>query len=327
MIANATRKRFKLPVATRTLKRAYMSPHRVFVGENTERKCDSFFMDSGAHTLFTLKEIHTKHRNNYRWYRSRAFQNYLDTYAAFLKQHKDGIDFYANVDVIFHPELSWKALKYLENEHGLNPVPVIHYNTEMKWVDKHLECGYKLLGIGGLGQEAPKAAYIPWADTLYRHLGRNNDGKPCVRTHGFAMTSYDLMIRWPWWSVDSASWAKAAGFGSILVPHKRDGEFTFATAPYVIAFSHRSGAAKIKGKHYLTISKGEQAIVREWLKLIDVPLGSVNPDGSPIEYGVYSQYNARALACLRFYDRLTKWLPEWPWSFTRQPTSGFFNRW
>lgn len=317
-----------MPVATRTLKRKLMSKHRVYVGEATERNCASFFLDSGAHTLYTLKEIHTKHRNNYAWYKSRAFRNYLDQYATFLKANKDGIDFYANVDVIFEPELSWKALKYLENEHGLNPVPVIHYNTSMEWVDKHLDAGYDFLGIGGLGQEAPKAAYIPWADTLYTHLGRLFGGNPCVKTHGFAMTSYDLMIRWPWYSVDSASWAKAAGFGSILVPHKRGGEFTFSVAPYVIAFSHRSGAAKIKGRHYLTISKSEQKIVLEWLEKIDIPLGSVNPDGSPIEYGVYSQYNARALACLRFYDQLCKWLPPWPWSFKAKPANdGFFKRW
>lgn len=316
-----------MPIAAHGQKRKYMSPHRVYVGEGTERKCGCFFLDSGAHTLYTLKEINTGHRDNYKWYRSRSFRNYLDAYATFLKAHKDSIDHYANVDVIFEPELSWKALKYLENEHGLNPVPVIHYNTSMKWVDKHLEAGYTYLGIGGLGQEAPKAAYIPWADTLYTHLGRNSNGVPCVKTHGFAMTSYDLMIRWPWYSVDSASWAKAAGFGSILVPHKRKGEFTFDVAPYVIAFSHRSGAAKEKGRHYLTIGRAEQKVVLEWLDLIEVPLGSVNEDGSPKEYGVYSQYNARGLACLRFFDRLAKWLPEWPWAFRGKPKSGFFNKW
>jgi hypothetical protein len=317
-----------MPIASRTLKRAYMSPHRVYVGEGTERQCGCFFLDSGAHTIYTLKEIHTKHRDNYKWYRSLAFRKYLDAYAAFLKANKEGIDYYANVDAIFEPDISWKALKYLEQEHGLNPVPVIHYNTPMRWVDKHLEAGYDFLGIGGLGQEAPKRAYIPWADTLYDHLCDNKDRLPCVRTHGFAMTSYDLMIRWPWWSVDSASWAKAAGFGSILVPHKRNGEFTFAVAPYVIAFSHRSGAAKEKGRHYMTVGRAEQKVVLEWLEKIGVPLGSVNPDGSPKEYGVYSQYNARALACLRFYDQLCKWLPEWPWSFRKRPAAGgFFNKW
>jgi hypothetical protein len=289
------------------------------------RQCSSLFLDSGAHTLYTQHVIAKGHAEGYRWYESRAFRKYLDAYAEFLKANAGAFDLYANVDVIFNPELSWKAQKYLEKEHGLSPVPVIHYGTSLTWFDKYLEAGYEILGVGGLGQEATRNAYRQWADKVYHHLGRGNGGRPCVKTHGFAMTSFDLMKRYPWWSVDSASWAKAAGFGAIYVPLVRKGEFSFDRPPEAIAFSHRSGAVKVLGKHYRTTTRTRQAEIDRWLEEIDVPFGVITPDGTIKEDGASSQYALRALANARYFDRLVKSLPAWPWPFTIKPKKGLID--
>ena len=37
-----------------------------------------------------------------------------------------------------------------------------------------------------------------------------------VLLHGLAMTGLSLMFQYPWYSVDSATWAKTAAFGSML---------------------------------------------------------------------------------------------------------------
>jgi hypothetical protein len=58
-------------------------------------------------------------------YDTDMFWQYVDEYAAFIKEYRDGIDFFANVDVIQDPKRTWKVQKYLENEHGLDPVPVV----------------------------------------------------------------------------------------------------------------------------------------------------------------------------------------------------------
>jgi hypothetical protein len=280
-------------------------------------------MDSGAHTLYTLEVIWKKHSCGYDFYKSKEFVAYVDEYAKFLKKHGKGIDFYANVDVIFRPDLSWQVLKYLEDKHGLNPVPVIHFKTPMRWVDKHLDAGYKFLGIGGLGQEAPKEAYITWADRLFTKLcPASNKHLPLVRTHGFAMTAYDLILRYPWWSVDSASWAKAAGFGCIYVPHKRHGRFVFTEKPYSIGFSFRSKFTANDGKHFSNLAAGEKKIVLEWLEKIGVPLGSVDDNKDTKDYGVFSEYHARAVANLRFFDVMTKALPKYPWPFKVRAKAG-----
>lgn len=306
-------------------KRQFMSPHRIYVDRDT-LSCGSFFLDSGAHSLYNAHVFGKRTKEaRYAYYATKDFWAYVDRYAAFVKKYRKGLDWYANVDVIYNPELSWKVLKYLEGEHGLSPVPVIHRGTPLAWVEKHLAAGYGFVGLGGLGQESTKQGYTLWADEVFDMVCSGPGRVPAVKLHGFAMTSYDLMIRYPWYSVDSASWAKSAGFGSIFVPHKRNGKFTFGVPPYVIGMSWRSTAKKDKGRHYSTLTKGERKIVREWLEEIKVPLGKIGKDGKPIKDGVFSQYNPRALANGLFFQRMCEWLPKWPWAFSVKPRQGFFS--
>lgn len=279
-----------------------------------------FFLDSGAHSLYNLhvKGKDKKKTDTYKFYRTKKFYRYLDHYARFVKKYAQGIDLYVNVDAIYNAELSWKALKYLENEHGLSPVPVIHHRTPMVWVDRHLEAGYDLLGIGGLGQESTKSSYTDWADRLFDRICVGPKRLPIVRTHGFAMTSYDLLLRYPWWAVDSASWAKCAAFGSVFVPHRRNGEYTFAESPYVVCMSDGS-ASKQQGKHYRTFSRNVRLVIDDWLSEVGVPIGDEKTKG------VTNHYGTRAVANMRFFQRLCEWLPEWPWPFNVTVRRGFFG--
>lgn len=294
--------------------------------DGLKRSCGLFFLDSGAHSLYTREVITKHHKQGYAYYESKDFWKYVDRYAAFIKEHRKGIDFYANVDVIFNPEITFKVQCYLEEEHGLFPIPVVHYGTNLKWIDTYLKRrNYDLFGIGGLGQEAQRDDYLKWADGLYEKLCDNPQRLPIVKTHGFAMTSYSLMIRYPWWSVDSAAWAKAAGVGNIYIPHKRNGAFVFDIPPYNMALSCNSTASG-NGKHYLGLSKLEQKIIDEWLEYIEIPLGKIDEDGKTMEYGVISEYNARAVANLKYFQELCKSLPPWPWPFRiAQQHKGFFS--
>jgi hypothetical protein len=305
-------------------KRLMVSKHHVAV-THLPRTVGSIFLDSGAHSLYSIEVINKDHKDGYAYYRTKRFKRYVNRYAQFLKEHAEAIDHYVNVDAIFNPELTWQVQKYLEEYHGLKPIPVIHYGTPFKWVDRYLNAGYTYLGIGGLGQEVTRKMYYDWADRLFDKLcPDSNHRKPIVKTHGFAMTSYPLLIRYPWFSVDSASWAKLAGFGCIYVPHLRNGIFDFSKTPYTIGFSYRSEAAKVSGSHYLSLRDGEKKVVEQWLDHIKMPMGEVDKEGKPIEYGVLSQYNARAVANLLFFEKLCEWLPKWPWAFKVRVKRGFF---
>lgn len=291
------------------------------------RRCRRLFLDSGAHSLYSLHVMNVNHKFGYDWYESKEFYAYCDQYAAFVKKYAKGVDYYANVDVIFNPELTWKAQKYLEDKHGLNPVPVVHHGTALSWLDRYLRAGYKFVGIGGLGQEATADDYRKWADGVFSRLCSGADRLPCVRTHGFAMTSFSLMRRHPWWSVDSASWAKNAGFGNIFVPHKRNGRFTFDVEPYTIGFSTSSDTKAKKNQHYLTLSKGARAVVEEWLEFNGVQLGIMydgQPD-DPKEQGVLNHYGTRATCNLRYFQMLCESIPPYPRPFLIKPRRGLLG--
>jgi hypothetical protein len=294
--------------------------------------CGSLFLDSGAHSLYNEHVVPNRDRDitkRFEFYTTQEFRDYLDAYAAFIKANSHRIDRYVTVDVIYNPELSWQSLKYLENEHGLDPVPVIHSKTPLKWVEKYIKSGYDYLGIGGLGQDSSFHTYAEWGDRLYSMICPASNGyKPIVKTHGFAMTGFDLMRRYPWYSVDSASWAQAAAFGMIYIPHKRYGKFTFNEFPYFVCTSmkHKRGMRTPSKRHYLSLPNSEKKLVQEWLDIIQIPLGEVEKDGETTkELGVLTHYGCRATANLYFYQAFADALPSWPWPFKKIVKRGFFN--
>lgn len=332
----------------------------------------TFFMDSGAHSLYTReildplrklqastdpadkKKLAELLKDKYKYYRSQAFWDYVDEYANFIKEHKEGIDYYVTVDAIFNPDISWDVLKYMENKHKLNPVPVVHYGAPMEILERHIKAGYEYIGIGGLGQEVKVEQYKVWANKAFKVICPKSNGyKPIVRTHGFAMTAYELMIRYPWWSVDSASWVKAAGFGMLNIPKrwaakykfydKYDGEMQ-PLSPYTLnvgiegerKLQTRMGPEldKLGIRAKRTDHKNEIAnrlkmstetldIVKRWCDEVEVPLGMVDAEGKMTEWGVISHYGARMTSNLRFFEMLAESLPKWPWKFHRRGRVGF----
>lgn len=285
---------------------------------------EQLWLDSGGHSLYTKYVIQRRHAEGYAFYETQEFFDYCDQYAEFVKKNKRSIDYYIAVDAIFNPKLTWKNQKYLEREHGLKPIPVIHANTPIEWVKKYLDDGHDYLGIGGLGQEMTVSSYIPWADRLFSYLCPPPSRRPICRTHGFAMTSWMLLTRYPFASVDSASWVKSAAFGGVLIPRKHKGRYSFLVEPYNICVSGNSPSTK-KRSHVFSISPEERRIVQEWLEIVDVPYGKSNKEGEVIEEGVINHYGPRVTANLRFYDAMTRALPEVPWAFKKTPRKQFFS--
>lgn len=297
-----------------------------------------FYLDSGAFSLHTkLKKEHKSGNKNFSPCDSPEFWEYADRYAAFIKKYPHAIDFYANIDIISNPKQTWKVQRYLEKKHGLRPVPVVHYGESLDWLQRYMDNGYDLIGIGGLAGRhlVSRKDTLAWLDNLFHKVCPKSNGRnPIVRLHGFAVTAYDLLIRYPWWSVDSASWTKAGGFGSLYVPRVKRGVFTFYYVdkegmrqpifPYNISASAKSPARKEKERSILTMSHpdsevGADKVVERWLEQIGVPLGSVDDDGEMIEWGVVSHHAARKIANLKFFEAMCNSLPEWPWAFKGSP--------
>ncbi len=175
-------------------------------------------LDSGAFSLFN-KYSKNKHDqvggSDFSFYDTPKFEAYLDRWVDYVKTLK-GVEYYVTVDIIFNPERSWDLWRQFRDM-GLNPLPVVHFGEDKKWLDKYLdECDY--VCFGGLGSRAGNVRqYDEWADGMFGRIMDKN-GRPTHKIHGLALTQYDLLLRYPWYSVDSTTAFRASNNGMIQVP-------------------------------------------------------------------------------------------------------------
>lgn len=252
---------------------------------------------------------------------TKRFLRYLDAYAAFIKRYAVGIDLYANVDVISNAELTWQSQQYLEQEHKLSPVPVIHFKTDMKWLKHYLEQGYEIIGLGGLVKARNPT---PWIDRCFHIICDNPKRLPSVKVHGFGISNFDAFVRWPWWSVDSTTWQAVGAFGGILVPPYVGGKPSFKKPPYIMKVSDDSPGRKKRRQHFYNLTKTEQDIILRWLDYLNVPLGKTSPDGEILEHGVTNHHCGRRIVNLRYFKMLENSLPAWPWPFQVKQRKGLW---
>ena len=285
----------------------------------------SHFFDSGAYSQKQEAKKYGRMNKVSRWayYDTEDFFAYMDRYACFVKKYSASIDYYANVDAIFHPELTYRNQKYLEEKHGLSPVPVVHYShrRDVSWVQRYMDEGYTFIGIGGMAEDASQEECRTWIDAVFDLVCDTPDRCPRVHLHGFGITTHWMLWRWPWASVDSTAWSKGAAFGRILVPRpdERTGGWNFLERPYVI-FTSEESPHRGEELNYLTMGPEMQAKIRKWLDFVGVPLGESGPDGSRVIPGVINRHTERRLAGLRYFEHLQKHLPTYPWPFEKKKT-------
>lgn len=302
--------------------------------ETREVYSESMFIDSGAHSLYNLFVLKHKKREGrngrelakppVRWSqgdfsyydlrKGTPFRKYCDRYAGFMKKMAGTDVLLANVDAISNPDLTWQIQRFFEEEHGVQPVPIVHYGTAMKYVDRYVEAGkYDLLGVGGLGQGVSRHEYFSWADEFFIHICPGKKLLPVIKTHGFAMTSWELMCRYPWWSVDSATWVKLAAYGWLYIPRwsERHG-WHFDKPPLNINFSFRSPRLEERQKHYNNVTPAARHNADLWLDQLGLKMGTVNKKGEMVEFGVSSHHRARSIANLQYLKGLERSRPKYP---------------
>lgn len=317
----------------------------------------SIFMDCGAPSLYNKLSrenkrnvqigTHIKYRgrDDFSYTETEEYKTYRQNFADFLKEHRDFINIYPNLDVINNAELTYKNQKWMEKQ-GLMPMPVWHFGSDVKWLEKYINAGYEYICIGGMVPN-PIAVLKPALDSLWiKHL-TDKDGMPVIKVHGFAMTSFDLMFRYPWYSVDSKSWIDYARFGFILVPPLKNGKYDYFN-PWKVAISNRSAGIRKEEHHIRTMETAKRLHVLNYLKEMGVPFGSgkikkvdndyqlkedeqwtVKPaDGKKgqvetiLAFGVTNHHRMRMDINLLFYRAVEKAIPKWPWSIKRTINKG-----
>lgn len=278
----------------------------------------SHFLDSGAFSHVGLSEKYREDNpgaGEWAYYDTPEYWAYLDAYAAFVKKYAVAIDLYANVDVIGNSELTWRNQKYLEKTHKLTPVPVVHCGSRLEVLQHYVERDYPVVGLGGLVGKTSKRGARDWIDRCFDYVCDTRDRLPRVKLHGFGVTNFNLLVRFPWYSVDSATWTKVGAVGGILAPRKRDKKFCFTVQPYIIKISHDSPGRKFKGQHLDSLSDSERKDVMEWIRECGVPMGKVGEDGEVLKEGVRTWHRYRKIVNLMFFERLRAALPPYPRPF------------
>jgi hypothetical protein len=159
-------------------------------------------------------------------------QNYMN-YIIKIKHNYNFRNFYAvNLDVIpgskgckitkemAHESMmkGWDNYLYLK-KHGVDTIHVYHQGESEDFLMNTIikECDY--IGVSP-SNDASTAQKMMWCEHIFDLLPGH------IKSHGFAVTSVRLMTKFPWYSVDSASWCRKSGFGNILTTQ---GELVFST--------------------------------------------------------------------------------------------------
>lgn len=291
------------------------------------------FLDSGAYSAFT-NDVEIK----------------LTEYIQFIKDNDETIDVYSNLDVIGDPEATWKNHVKMEKA-GLDPVPVYHYGEDIKWLKKYM----KKVGKGGmvaLGGMVPISSQdlSYWLDTLFSDYLTDDTGMPIVKVHGFGLTSPGLMLRYPWYSVDSSSWVIKGRMGGIFVPMRRGGEWDYLRKSWNVLVSSRS-TSKGDAIHIDNLPTKVRQIALDYIEEKGFVLGSSDFKQEGVGYeleenekwtsgyppkkdeetrevetihepGVANQYKHRDLINVAYFLDLEKAIPSWPWKFSMGEKGG-----
>lgn len=189
-------------------------------------------LDSGAFSLFMkYAKRGAIESSDFSFYSSEKFYDYLDKFVARVKANPYRLDWYVTVDALYNPELSYDIWKELRQE-GISPMPVVHYGEDLKWLRMYMD-EVEYIGLGGMGtRQSSVEDYTKWVSGAFKLL-RGKNGKPTHRIHGFALTQYDVLCRYPWHSVDSTTCWRAASNGSFMMPGvTAKGEVDHTSRPY-----------------------------------------------------------------------------------------------
>jgi hypothetical protein len=156
----------------------------------------TIFMDSGAYSAHTLgKQID------------------IDKYIEFCKKEKP--DYVCALDSITDPEESFTNWEYMMNK-GMDTIPVFHQGESFKHLDSYLnEVQVNYIALGGLVGGHPETL-IEWLKIVWVKI---LDKRPDLRVHGFGITSPNVIMRFPFYSVDSSSWTQSVRFARVGVFH------------------------------------------------------------------------------------------------------------
>ena len=114
----------------------------------------------------------------------------------------------------------------------------------------------------------------------------DTQGFPLNKWHGFAVTALKIMMRYPWYSVDSTTWCVYARCGVVMVPRWSPSEgFVYDENIFPIVFSNRSPSKlEVGGRHFDNLPAKIKEAVREYIHLQGYVVGKSSWKTVPLTY-------------------------------------------
>jgi hypothetical protein len=137
----------------------------------------------------------------------------LVEYAEWVRRWRDDLLWAASLDVIGDPDATWRNWLLLRDRHGLDTVPTVHAGTDPSVLDRYVDEGATLVGLGGMAGKGQAQKAYRWAVAMFR---RARDLHPGVRYHLWGVTSRKYLDHLPAWSADSSgTLSRAPRFGAL----------------------------------------------------------------------------------------------------------------
>jgi len=253
------------------------------IKDNPEKNL-SLFLDSGAFSAW-----------------SKGIEINIQEYIDFIKTYQEQIKVYAVLDSIGDPEKTLRNQIIME-EAGLDPLPCYHYGEPLEYLENYVK-EYDYLALGGMVPISKKDLQL-WLDMIFADYICDENGMPKTRVHGFGMTIFKLIRRYPWYSVDSTSWIMTSRMGGLFVPQFKNDDWAYILDPIKINMSHRSPKKENNGQHYDTLNPSIQKLYLKYF----------------IEKGftlqeLQEKYVQRDLLNLEYFHGFQSCQPKYPWPF------------
>lgn len=167
-------------------------------------------LDSGAYTNFKLTR---KAAENGTKFEPMTVEGYSD----YLEKNEGKFFAYFNMDSINHQDKEASARDSRENylymrRRGFKPIPVFHQGEDIAWLQRMLDDGAEYIALAVSSTLHSHEKEKGWYDAVWTRLV-NSGGLPSVRVHGLGDTREFSLRTYPWYSVDSSSWAQSTGKG------------------------------------------------------------------------------------------------------------------
>lgn len=212
------------------------------------------FLDSGAFSAYTV-----------------GAKIDLQEYIAFIRANDGAFTQYAALDDLADERVSLRNYQTMLDA-GLMPTLTYHAGDTMVVLDTICRTNCRL-AIGGVAQLRTPKRLRTFFDSIWSGLLKRATAQSKVfQVHGFGVTSFDAMRRYPWTSVDSTVWIKASAYGKLLHPHTgRQIFISERDAPH--------GSEKQFDMHYKTMPELVRSEINELITSHNFTVAELQTDG------------------------------------------------